>query len=104
MEERNSRSCPDPDSDQFWRYFGFDLVTGQGRLSTNSILGCGNSEQYFAAGTSEHTKLLIDHSAIHGLVGLTTSRDHRTRVEAVTALGNIASDFLTCPDFRAFDA
>ncbi|KAL6192932.1 hypothetical protein ACLB2K_034018 [Fragaria x ananassa] len=80
------RSCPDPDSDQFWRYFGFDLVTGQGRLSTNSILGCGNSEQYFAAGTSEHTKLLIDHSAIHGLVGLTTSRDHRTRVEAVTAL------------------
>lgn len=34
----HARSCPDPDSDQFWRYFGFDLVTGQGRLSTNSSM------------------------------------------------------------------
>ena len=44
------------------------------------------------SGTSEHTKLLLDAGAAHGLVRILDSPSAEVREQAAWALGNIAGD------------
>ncbi|KAI3968640.1 hypothetical protein MKX01_028790 [Papaver californicum] len=52
-----------------------------------------------ASGTSEHTRLLIEHSAVPKLVQILSSRNTDVREQAVWALGNIAGDSPSCRDY-----
>nr|XP_010914627.1 importin subunit alpha-4 isoform X2 [Elaeis guineensis] len=52
-----------------------------------------------ASGTSEHTRVVIDHGAVPKFVQLLTSPSDDVREQAVWALGNVAGDSPTCRDF-----
>ncbi|XP_021691613.2 importin subunit alpha-4 isoform X2 [Hevea brasiliensis] len=50
------------------------------------------------SGTSEHTRVVIDHGAIPKFVQLLGSANDDVREQAVWALGNVAGDSLSCRD------
>ncbi|XP_020108788.1 importin subunit alpha-4-like [Ananas comosus] len=49
-----------------------------------------------AAGTTEHTQIVIKHGAVPKLVELLDSPRHNVRLQAVWALGNVAGDAPSC--------
>jgi hypothetical protein len=51
-----------------------------------------------AAGTSDHTRVVVDHGAVPVCVQLLSSPDANVREQAVWALGNIAGDSPQCRD------
>ncbi|KAG7021035.1 Importin subunit alpha-4 [Cucurbita argyrosperma subsp. argyrosperma] len=51
-----------------------------------------------ASGTSEHTRVVIDHGAVPIFVQLLSSGSDDVREQAVWALGNVAGDSPTCRD------
>ncbi|XP_077231968.1 importin subunit alpha-4-like [Tasmannia lanceolata] len=51
-----------------------------------------------ASGTSEHTRVVIDHGAVPMFVQLLSSSSDDVREQAVWALGNVAGDSSTCRD------
>ncbi|KAL9233464.1 hypothetical protein vseg_008462 [Gypsophila vaccaria] len=52
-----------------------------------------------ASGTSEHTRVVIDHGAVPKFVQLLASASDDVREQAVWALGNVAGDSPSCRDF-----
>ncbi|KAI3849426.1 hypothetical protein MKX03_030822 [Papaver bracteatum] len=52
-----------------------------------------------AAGTSEHTRVVIQHSAVPKLVQLLSSGNADVREQALWALGNVAGDSPSCRDY-----
>ncbi|KAK8954026.1 hypothetical protein KSP39_PZI002665 [Platanthera zijinensis] len=52
-----------------------------------------------ASGTSEHTRVVIDHKAVPKFVQLLSSTIDDVREQAVWALGNVAGDSANCRDF-----
>ncbi|XP_010931776.1 importin subunit alpha [Elaeis guineensis] len=52
-----------------------------------------------ASGTSEHTRVVIDHGAVPKFVQLLSSPNDDVREQAVWALGNVAGDSPSCRDF-----
>jgi importin subunit alpha-1 len=51
-----------------------------------------------ASGTSEHTRVVIDHGAVPIFVQLLSSPSDDVREQAVWALGNVAGDSPKCRD------
>ncbi|GAV71684.1 Arm domain-containing protein/IBB domain-containing protein [Cephalotus follicularis] len=51
-----------------------------------------------ASGTSEHTRVVIDHGAVPKFVQLICSASDDVREQAIWALGNVAGDSPTCRD------
>ncbi|XP_043724014.1 importin subunit alpha-4 [Telopea speciosissima] len=51
-----------------------------------------------ASGTSEHTRVVIEHSAVSKFVQLLSSSSDDVREQAVWALGNVAGDSPSCRD------